>query len=94
MDLSKFENIEGVYYNDEMVGSRDGIKLNLERQFLSDTPKAILIILHGLANNLGLYDDFVKPFIKARSSRPKNQHHRRRLRYTSSSRMEDHEGIL
>ena len=65
MDLSKFENNNGVYLNDEMVESWDGLKLNLVRQFISDSPKAILIILHGLANNLTLYDDFVKPFINA-----------------------------
>ena len=58
MDLSKFENSNGIYYNDEMVESWDGTKLKVVRQFISDTPKAILIILHGLANNLGLYDDF------------------------------------
>lgn len=64
MDLSKFENNNGVYYSDEMVENWDGTKLNLVRQFVSDAPKAILIILHDLANNLRLYDDFVKPFIK------------------------------
>lgn len=65
MDLKKFENNDGVYYNDEMVESWDGLKLNLVRQFISDSPQAVLIILHGLANNLTLYDDFVKPFIEA-----------------------------
>ena len=58
MDSAKFENSNGIYYNDEMVESWDGTQLNLVRLFISDTPKAILIILHGLANNLGLYDDF------------------------------------
>ena len=65
MDLLKFEKNNGVYYSDEMVESWDGLKLHLVRQFITDSPKGILIILHGLANNLDLYDDFVKPFIKA-----------------------------
>ena len=29
MDLSKFENNNGVYYSDEMVESWDGIKFNM-----------------------------------------------------------------
>ena len=33
MDLSKFENNSGVYYNDEMVESWDGTKINLVPQF-------------------------------------------------------------
>ena len=36
MDLSQFETSDGVYYNDEMIESWDGSKLNLVRQFVSE----------------------------------------------------------
>lgn len=40
MDLSKFAFSDGVYYDDGMVESWDGTKLNLVRQFKTDHAKA------------------------------------------------------
>ncbi|MCF0051497.1 hypothetical protein LXM25_15620 [Dyadobacter sp. LJ53] len=41
----------------EMVPSYDGIKLHLSKDYPKEQPKAVLIIAHGLANHLGLYDN-------------------------------------
>ncbi len=47
---------------EEMVTTHDGLKLFLKRDLVSSQAKAVLIILHGLANEHSLYDYFVKPF--------------------------------
>lgn len=46
----------------EMVETHDGLKLYVVRNNASTEPKAVLIILHGLANEHSLYDAFVQPF--------------------------------
>ena len=46
----------------EMVETYDGLKLYVVRNIASAEPKAVLIILHGLANEHSLYDAFVLPF--------------------------------
>ena len=46
----------------EMVETHDGLKLYVVRNNASTDPKAVLIILHGLANEHSLYDAFVQPF--------------------------------
>lgn len=48
----------------EMIETHDGLKLYLSRDCASANPKAILIILHGLANHHALYDGFVPAFTK------------------------------
>ena len=45
-----------------MVETHDGLKLYVVRNNASAEPKAVLIILHGLANEHSLYDVFVHPF--------------------------------
>ena len=44
----------------EMVRSYDGIQLRLSKDYPKESPKAVLIIAHGLSNHLGLYDNFTK----------------------------------
>ncbi len=48
----------------ELIESYDGLKLYLSRDCGTETPKAILIILHGLANHHALYDAFVPAFLE------------------------------
>lgn len=48
----------------EMVPSYDGIKLRLSKDYPKESPKAVLIVAHGLSNHLGLYDDFSKDLNK------------------------------
>jgi alpha-beta hydrolase superfamily lysophospholipase len=50
----------------EMVETYDGLKLYVVRNIASAEPKAVLIILHGLANEHSLYDAFVLPGKAAR----------------------------
>lgn len=49
----------------DTITTFDGLKLYLSRDSASDAPKAVLIILHGLANHHRLYDNFVPEFLKA-----------------------------
>ncbi len=46
----------------EMIAGGDGTKLYLKRDLPAGEPRAMLVIVHGLANHHGLYDDFVVPF--------------------------------
>ena len=46
----------------EMIETHDGLKLYVVRNNASAEAKAVLIILHGLANEHSLYDAFVQPF--------------------------------
>ena len=49
----------------EMIAGGDGTRLFLKRDLPEGDARAVLVIVHGLANHHGLYDDFVKPFGKA-----------------------------
>lgn len=46
----------------EMIAGGDGTKLFLRRDLPDGDVRAVLVIVHGLANHHGLYDEFVKPF--------------------------------
>lgn len=48
----------------EMVPSNGGIKLRLSKDYPKESPKAVLIVAHGLSNHLGLYDQFAKDLNK------------------------------
>lgn len=48
----------------DFISTHDGVKLYLTRDCASEKPKAVLIILHGLANHGRLYDRFVPPFVE------------------------------
>lgn len=65
MDIANFEKSNaGFLVNTDDISTWDGIKLHLSRDYPNDSPKAVMIILHGLANHLGLYDNFVIPFLE------------------------------
>lgn len=48
----------------KMITTHDGLKLRVVHNAASESPKAVLIILHGLANHAGLYDSFVLAFLE------------------------------
>lgn len=65
MDTTTFEKTkDGFLEKTEKISSWDGIGLYLSRDYPNASPKAIMIILHGLANHLSLYDNFVIPFLE------------------------------
>ena len=55
-----------------MVETHDGLKLYVVRNNASAEPKAVLIILHGLANEHSLYDVFVHPFNQQTGAKDKS----------------------
>lgn len=57
MEISKTLN------SNELFTNKDGIKLNLQRN-LVENPKAVIIIVHGLAEHLGRYDYVVSKLNK------------------------------
>lgn len=65
MNTTDFEKeANGYLVKKDMVETHDGLKLYLVRNCTSVEPKALLIILHGLANHSGLYDGFVPAFLE------------------------------
>lgn len=63
MDTSKLEKDKKDFPNKtNMVETWDGIHLNLKRDETTGNPKAVIILLHGLGNYIGLYDAFVPQF--------------------------------
>lgn len=56
MDTATFEKTkDGFLEKTEKISSWDGTGLYLSRDYPDVSPKAIMIILHGLANHLSLY---------------------------------------
>jgi len=52
-----FKNVKGVFYmiKETYISSFDGTKLYLKKN-IPDTPKAIMVVVHGLCEHLGRYD--------------------------------------
>lgn len=54
----------GPAVQDGMIAGGDGTtQLFLRRDLPEGDVRAVLVIVHGLANHHGLYDEFVKPFV-------------------------------